>query len=384
MTNLGLSRWASGVIAIVLGGAVSGAAGCGSSADAPAPPATATAAPLKAGRVVEIAATTTGFSPATVEAKPGETLTLRFTRTTPTGCMSTVTLPGLGIQRELPMNQPVDVTVTAPADGAIPFECGMAMLHGRIVVGSGTVAPGSTAATAPPSAKPHADHSPRHDGIVTMEGDLHVEVVVAADGAVDLYVSDSVRQPISPAEVTGTLEIDRGKAGKQVLPLIADPGRGSLSLRAAPPEQGVEYTWDLKTRGQKTKMTLAVPAGGTARLTGSTGSEAAPDAGSSPPEIRRAFGKGQVALSLDASGRATLRLLDAGGAPVSARDVTATIRVSGKETPFSYDDALDGMRAGVGPVKGDHADALVTITAPGGKPTPVRVSFHLESTAKKQ
>ena len=64
------------------------------------------------------------------------------------------------------------------------------------------------------------------------------------------------------------------------------------------------------------------------------------------------------------------------------RRLKATIRVGGKETPFSSDDARAGLRADVGPVKGDHADAIVTITAPGGKPTPVGVSFHLESTAK--
>jgi hypothetical protein len=379
MSNQGLRKWGSSSIVIVLS-----VAGCRSSSDAPAPapepPVSARTEPAS-GRVVEITAAAAGFLPANVEASPGEIMTLRFTRTTASGCMSTVALPSLGIRRELPMSQPVDVTITAPASGSVTFECGMAMLQGRIVVAGGTAAPGSAIASAQASAAPHADHAPRHGGVVTMEGDLHVEIVVAPDGAVHLYLSDSVRQPIPPAEVTGTITVDRGQAGKQVLPLIADAGRGSLSVRAAPPDQRVEYTWNLHARGQKTSMTLPVPAGGTAKLAGSTSAE--PAAGGGPPEVRRAFGRGQVALSLDAKGRARLRLLDASGTSISARDVKATIRAAGKETPFSYDGARDELHADVGPVEGDHMDALVTITAPGGRPTPVRVAFHLASAAHK-
>jgi plastocyanin len=378
MSHQGLPAWVSGLFVIVLG-----AAGCGPSSDAPAPEPSASAGPKPAtGRVVNIVATDVGFSPADVGVKPGETVTLRFTRTASSGCMSTVALPSLGLRHELPLNQPVDVTITAPASGAVTFECGMAMVQGRIVVGSESASSGSATAAAPASAVPHADHAPRHGGIVTMEGDLHVEIVVAPDGAVDLYLSDSIRQPIPPAESTGTITIDRGGAGKQVLPLVADGGRGSLAARAEPPEQTVEYTWNVTARGQKTSMTLAVPAGGTAKLAASSSTDGGADAAGGAPEVRRAFGSGQVALSLDRSGRARLRLLDGAGAPRSARDLAAKIRASGKETPFSYDAARDELHVDVGPVKGDHVDAVVTITAPGGKATPIRVSFHLESTHK--
>lgn len=380
MTELGLRRWTLAAIALALGGAA--LAGCGSPSDAP-PPSASAAPPAASGRVMEISADRGKFSPATVEARPGETVTLRFTRTATSGCMGAVALPGLGIRRELPMNQPVDVTVTAPAGGTVPFECGMAMVRGQLVVVGGVATPGSTSPAPPATAPPHADHAPRHGGVVTMEGDLHVEIVVAADGAVDLYVSDSVRRPIPPSEVTGTLKIERGKADKQVLPLVANPALDALSVRAAPPGPDVEYTWALETRGQKTSMTLAVPAGGTAKLAGETGADEVPGASGGPPEIRRAFGTGQVALSLDPGGRVGLRLLDASGAKASARDVVAKIRAGGKEAPFAYDSGRDDLRAELGAVKGDHVDALVTITAPGGQPTSLRVAFHLESTVKK-
>lgn len=378
MSYQGSQAWISGLFVIVMG-----AAGCDPSSHAPAPEPPASAGPKPAtGRVVDVTATDVGFSPADIGVKPGEIVTLRFTRKASSGCMSTVALPSLGIRHELPLNQPVDVTITAPSSGTVAFECGMAMVQGRVVVGGESASSGSATAAAPASAVPHADHAPRHGGIVTMEGDLHVEIVVAPDGAVDLYLSDSIRQPIPPAESTGTITIDRGSAGKDVLQLVADAGRGSLAARAEPPAQTVEYTWNVTARGQKTSMTLAVPAGGTAKLAASPSTGGGPGAAGGAPQIRRAFGSGQVALSLDRSGHATLRLVDGAGAPRSARDITAKIRASGKEAPFSYDAARDELYADVGSVKGDHVDAVVTITAPGGKATPIRVSFHLESTHK--
>jgi plastocyanin domain-containing protein len=37
---------------------------------------------------------------------------------------------------DLPMNQPVEIAVTAPASGKLTFVCGMDMMQGAIIVGS--------------------------------------------------------------------------------------------------------------------------------------------------------------------------------------------------------------------------------------------------------
>ena len=57
------------------------------------------------------------------------------------------------------------------------------------------------------TAQPHQDHDGRHGGVLTMEGDGHVEIVVSPEGAVDFYASDAVRQPIAPKDVTGSVTL---------------------------------------------------------------------------------------------------------------------------------------------------------------------------------
>ena len=90
------------------------------------------AAPV--GRLVTITATNEGYSPKTIEAKKGETLTLRFTRTTPSDCLKAVAIPDLKIEKDLPLNTPVDITITPDKEGKLVFQCWMAMVKGEINV----------------------------------------------------------------------------------------------------------------------------------------------------------------------------------------------------------------------------------------------------------
>jgi plastocyanin domain-containing protein len=93
------------------------------------PPAVVTAAPNSRVPVVVDAA---GYHPATINAQPGQPLTLVFTRTSDEGCGQQVVFPSLNIQRDLPLNQPVEVTVT-PTSGRLAFTCGMNMYRGSVV-----------------------------------------------------------------------------------------------------------------------------------------------------------------------------------------------------------------------------------------------------------
>src|SRR5678816_1540388 len=65
---------------------------------APAPPVDPNA------RKVEINASEKGFTPSSIPAKKGESLTLRFTRTTESECLKAVEFPDLKIKRDLPVN----------------------------------------------------------------------------------------------------------------------------------------------------------------------------------------------------------------------------------------------------------------------------------------
>jgi hypothetical protein len=332
--------------------------------------------PVATGRLVEIAAAHGGFAPSTIEVEPGENLTLRFTRTTSSGCMSEVAIPQLGTRRELPLKQPVDIPVTAPAEGKVLFECGMSMARGRlVVVAQATSALPMPTASALPAPKAHADHDPRHGGVLTMEGDSHVEIVVSDDGTVDLYVSDAVRAEIAPSMVEGmlTLEPSSRKGEKHVLVLAPNAANGSLSAKGPPPREKTEYTWDLRAGSERLLMTLAVPPGGTAKFA------SASTTNRSTHGIRRKLGSGEVELMLTPSGDVIGALFGADGERTHARDAMAMIRVGSKETVLAYDASSDTLRGRIELPKGDHVGAVVTVTPPGGRATPLRVTFHLEA-----
>ncbi|WP_437723586.1 hypothetical protein [Sorangium sp. So ce861] len=237
----------------------------------------------------------------------------------------------------------------------------------------------------PASARPHADHNPRHGGLVTMEGDNHVEVVVGADGAVDLYVSDAVRTPISPKDVTGTITIERKGQEKQTLTLAADEAKGSLSAKGPAPDKA-DYTWDLKVRGAPMKMTLTVPSGGTASLVDVPAGHPSGDHAHGSPHggVVQTIAGGHVEVKLEKSGEITLWMLDGNEKPRSAKGVTASLRpvVAGaKEIQLAYDEKADVLRGKADPVKQDHLDGVLTITPAGGTATSLRFAFHLEGPA---
>ena len=100
------------------------------------------AAPVSAGQVrpdgaraIPIAVKKAGYDPGSIQAKPNEKLVLVFTRVEDTECGSQVKIAG-GELHDLPMNQAVEIAVTAPASGKVDFACGMDMMSGVIVVGS--------------------------------------------------------------------------------------------------------------------------------------------------------------------------------------------------------------------------------------------------------
>jgi plastocyanin domain-containing protein len=87
-------------------------------------------------RTVAIQASEKGYVPERIPGKPGEKLKLVFTRTVEGECLSQLKTPD-GKLVDLPMNKPVEVDVTVPAEGQIEFACGMDMVHGLVVAEKG-------------------------------------------------------------------------------------------------------------------------------------------------------------------------------------------------------------------------------------------------------
>jgi plastocyanin domain-containing protein len=103
-----------------------------------AKPGTAAAAePALEGRRVDITVGPEGYSPASVDAKVGESLVLRFTRKTKSGCLEQVVFPDLKITKDLPLDKTVEIAVKADKAGKIKWQCGMAMVFGSVNVAGG-------------------------------------------------------------------------------------------------------------------------------------------------------------------------------------------------------------------------------------------------------
>ena len=86
---------------------------------------------------IEIAVTKSGFEPGEIKVPAKKELTLVFTRKTDQTCTKSVVLTlddGKKIERELPLDKPVEVAVTFPKAGQLKYACSMDMTKGVIVV----------------------------------------------------------------------------------------------------------------------------------------------------------------------------------------------------------------------------------------------------------
>lgn len=75
-----------------------------------------------------------GYSPSVISLPKGKTTTITFFREDPSSCLEDVVLSGFKIRKFLPLNKKVSIEVTPQKSGEYPFECGMSMFHGKIVV----------------------------------------------------------------------------------------------------------------------------------------------------------------------------------------------------------------------------------------------------------
>lgn len=129
---------------VLVSGAALGTACSKQQEEAPAAPAAAgagqtaaSAAPSADGvRKVPVQVVKEGYSPDRITGKPGEKLSLVFTRKVDGHCYEELKTPE-GKLVPLPRDKPVEIAVTVPQDGEVKFACGMGMLEGVIVADKG-------------------------------------------------------------------------------------------------------------------------------------------------------------------------------------------------------------------------------------------------------
>jgi hypothetical protein len=97
----------------------------------------AKAAPVKvqAGqKKVAVAVDGKGFTPSRIEVKRGSETTLEFTRTSDSTCATKVVFPEIGVEKDLPLHQPVAVKVPTTETRTLTFQCGMGMYKSSVVI----------------------------------------------------------------------------------------------------------------------------------------------------------------------------------------------------------------------------------------------------------
>ena len=86
----------------------------------------------KPSSIATVKVTEKGFEPDRVTAPRGASVPIRFVRTTDATCAKEILVPSQKITRELPLNQPVTITVNTRG-GEVAFACGMNMFKGAVV-----------------------------------------------------------------------------------------------------------------------------------------------------------------------------------------------------------------------------------------------------------
>jgi plastocyanin domain-containing protein len=85
-------------------------------------------------QVVTMEVTSEGFVPAQVKVKANQPVKLVVTRKTARTCATEIVIKDLGINKPLPLNQPVEITFTPTKAGQLRYACAMNMIAGVIIV----------------------------------------------------------------------------------------------------------------------------------------------------------------------------------------------------------------------------------------------------------
>ncbi len=84
--------------------------------------------------VVEVHVKEGAYDPAYIRGVVGQPLRLRFIREDATPCAEYVVFKAFGIQKQLPLGEPVEFSITPSTAGEFDFTCQMQMYRGKLLV----------------------------------------------------------------------------------------------------------------------------------------------------------------------------------------------------------------------------------------------------------
>lgn len=84
-------------------------------------------------QVFEVKVTKKGYEPSSIDAKAGQPVTLVITRTTDSTCARKITVPEKNISKDLPLEEPIRISLGKLEKGEIRFGCGMNMMVGGVI-----------------------------------------------------------------------------------------------------------------------------------------------------------------------------------------------------------------------------------------------------------
>jgi len=87
-----------------------------------------------AGAIIDVVVDGGVYDPDRIQVVAGKPVTLRFLRRDPSPCAEKVIFDQLGVAADLPVGQPVAVTLTPARTGEFSFTCQMQMYRGTLVV----------------------------------------------------------------------------------------------------------------------------------------------------------------------------------------------------------------------------------------------------------
>ena len=87
----------------------------------------------KGPRVVQIAVTENGFEPTPVTLKKGEPVKLVITRKTDRTCAKAVVFDEPKLKKELPLDQPVEISFTPVKSGDLTYGCAMGKMLSAVL-----------------------------------------------------------------------------------------------------------------------------------------------------------------------------------------------------------------------------------------------------------
>lgn len=87
-----------------------------------------------ANKTIDIIVDNGVYSPATISAKVGQPISLRFLRKDETPCSATVIFADFDESADLPIGKPTEITITPETAGEFEFTCQMGMYRGKLIV----------------------------------------------------------------------------------------------------------------------------------------------------------------------------------------------------------------------------------------------------------